>query len=97
MFHPLRGREALGMDDLFCHHILINTKIMSITSFLNKLKYGSYKDSSKASVYEEIAKTYNVQPQHVYEIAHGRRPQTREENDIFQELLSKGIIVNRFV
>lgn len=70
---------------------------MSITSFLNKLKYGSYKDSSKASIYEKIAKDYRVPPQHVYEIAHGRRPQTREDNDIFQELLSMGIIVNTFL
>lgn len=70
---------------------------MSISSFLNKLKYGSYKDSSKASVYEKIAKSYNVSPQHVYEIAHGKRVRSVEDNNIFQELLSMGIIVNRFV
>jgi len=70
---------------------------MSISSFLNKLKYGSYTNSSKASVYEKIAKSYNVSPQHVYEIAHGKRVHSVLDNDIFQELVSMGIIVNRFV
>ena len=70
---------------------------MSLSAFLSKLRYGSYKDSSKASIYEEIAKTFRVSPQHVYEIAHGKKPQAREDHKIFDELLSIGIIVNRFV
>lgn len=70
---------------------------MSLSSFFRKLKYGSYENSSKASVYEGIAKSYNVSPQHVYEIAHGKKVHSDVDNDIFQELLSIGIIVNRFV
>lgn len=70
---------------------------MTITSFLGKLKYGSYKHSKKASAYEEIAKYYRVAPQHVYEIAHGKRAQDRQDNHIFDELVSRGIIVNTFV
>ncbi len=70
---------------------------MTLSSFLSKLRYGSYQDSSRPSVYEEIADTFKVSPQHVYEIAHGKKPQTREDQSIFEELLSMGIIVNRFV
>ena len=70
---------------------------MPIISFLRKLRYGSYQQSSIASIYEKIASNYNVLPQHVYEIAHGKKPQTREDQSIFEELLSMGIIVNRFV
>lgn len=68
---------------------------MSLLSFIEKLKYGSYKNSSKPSVYEEIASFYNVSAQHVYEIAHGRKPHSTVDKDIFHELLSKGIIVNK--
>ena len=71
--------------------------LMSLSSFLRKLRYGSYSGSSKASVYEQIARSKNVLPQHVYEIAHGKKPQTREDQSLFEELLSKGIIVNKYV
>lgn len=70
---------------------------MTITSFLNKLKYGSYKKSSKPSVYEKIGDIYKVSPQHVYEIAHGKKVHSVVDNNIFQELLATGVIVNRFV
>ncbi len=70
---------------------------MSLISFLCKLRYGSYQQSSIASIYEKIASDYKVSPQHVYEIAHGKKPQTREDQSIFEELLTMGIIVNRFV
>jgi hypothetical protein len=59
------------------------------------LRYGSYQRSSNAAIYEQIAKSKNVLPQHVYEIAHGKKPQTKEDHLIFEELLSMGIIVNR--
>ncbi len=70
---------------------------MTLSSFLSKLRYGSYQDSSRPSVYEEIADTFKVSPQHVYEIAHGKRAQDRQDNHIFDELVSRGIIVNTFV
>jgi len=38
-----------------------------------------------------------VLPQHVYEIAHGKKPQTREDETIFEELMALGIIVNTYV
>ena len=68
---------------------------MSLSSFLRKLRYGSYRYSRKALVYKEMANTHHVLPQHVYEIAHGKKVKTREDQFIFEELLSKGIIVNR--
>lgn len=70
---------------------------MTITSFLGKLKYGSYKHSKKASAYEEIAKYYRVAPQHVYEIAHGKKVKTYDDNLVFEDLVAKGIIVTKFV
>ena len=68
---------------------------MSLSSFLRKLRYGSYKNSPRASVYKELAQIYEVLPQHVYEIAHGKKMKTRKDQSIFEELLSKGIIVNK--
>ncbi len=44
-----------------------------------------------------IAQSKNVLPQHVYEIAHGKKPQTREDETIFEELMALGIIVNTYV
>ena len=70
---------------------------MPIISFLRKLRYGSYQQSSIASIYEKIASDYNVLPQHVYEIAHGKRAQDKNDRLIFDELVARGIIVNTFV
>lgn len=66
---------------------------MSLSSYFLKLKYGSYKDSKRASVYEEIASTFGVSPQHVFEIAHGKKIQSAEDNDIYYKLVDNGIII----
>lgn len=66
---------------------------MSISSYLLQLKYGSYEESQKASVYEALADTFKVSPQHIYEIAHGKKPRTPEDFNIFRELVVMGIIV----
>ena len=66
---------------------------MSFSSFFLKLKYGSYEKSNKASEYEKVADIFNVSPQHVYEIAHGKRALSKEDINIFQELITMGIIV----
>ena len=68
---------------------------MSISSFFSKMKYGSYKESKRASVYEEIAKRCNASPQHVYEIAHGKSAKSPNDNYIYQVLKEKGIISRR--
>ena len=70
---------------------------MFLSSFFRKLRYGSYNGSSNAAIYEQIAQSKNVLPQHVYEIAHGKKPQTREDETIFEELMALGIIVNTYV
>lgn len=70
---------------------------MTLSSFWSKLRYGSYQDSSRPSVYEEIADTFKISPQHVYEIAHGKRAQDKHDRLIFDELVARGIIVNTFV
>ena len=66
---------------------------MSLLSLLLKLRYGSYENSKRASAYEKVADVFRVSPQHVYEIAHGKKVWSREDNDIFQELIAMGIIV----
>ena len=66
---------------------------MSLSSYFLKRKYGSYENSKKASVYETIANSYGVPPQHVFEIAHGKKLLTSVDNDIYSELVDKGIII----
>ena len=66
---------------------------MSLSSYLLKLKYGSYKNSKRASVYEEIASRSGVSPQHVFEIAHGKKFQSAEDNYIYDELVNKGLLI----
>ena len=70
---------------------------MTLATFLSKLRYGSYNNSSKASVYEKIANNYRVSPQHVYEIAHGKKLKSQDDQYIFEELLTKGIIRNKSI
>lgn len=60
---------------------------MSISSFLLKLRYGSYKNSSRAASYEEIAAQFHVSPQHVYALNHGKTVRTRVDADICDEFL----------
>lgn len=69
--------------------------VMSIKSFFSKLRYGSYENSRRAGVYEKIAYEHRLPPQQVYEIAHGKKPRTQEDQLLLDDLLSKGIIVNK--
>ena len=66
---------------------------MSLSSFFARLKYGSYIDSQRASEYEKIAEIFRVSPQHIYEIAHGKKVRSVEDSNIFEELMIRGIIV----
>jgi hypothetical protein len=68
---------------------------MSIISFFSKLRYGSYKNSSRAWVYEKIAKEHRMPPQQVYAIAHGKRPKTHEDQLVLDDLVTKGIIITK--
>lgn len=63
-----------------------------MNSFLARIKYGSYKKSKRAKLYEEIAAKYKVTPQHVYEIAHGKHKKTDVDENIFLSLVRRGII-----
>ena len=65
---------------------------MSLSTFFSQLRYGSYKHSSKAAIYEKIARAYFVLPQYVYSIAHGKKVKTRDDRCIFEELRTMGII-----
>ncbi|MBR2770723.1 MAG: hypothetical protein IKD78_01690 [Bacteroidales bacterium] len=67
---------------------------MLFFSFLLKLRYGSYRNSQRASLYEEMASAYKVSPQHIYEIAHGKKVRSAEDARIHDDLISKGIIVD---
>lgn len=70
---------------------------MSLESFFNKLRYGSYKNSSRAALYEKMADIYRVPAQHIYEIAHGKRVRSPQDGNIFDDLMTKGIIKNKFL
>ena len=69
---------------------------MSFMSFFHRLRYGSYKKSNHVSYYEKLAKDFSLSPQHVYELAHGKKPQTQQDQYICDELMSKGILTYRY-
>jgi hypothetical protein len=41
-----------------------------------------------------MASAYKVSPQHIYEIAHGKKVRSAEDARIHDDLISKGIIVD---
>lgn len=94
LFHFLCGQTFLFY---FCYLLIQLYSTMSISSYLLQLKYGSYEESQKASVYEALADTFKVSPQHIYEIAHGKKPRTPEDFNIFRELVVMGIIVYKWI
>ena len=62
---------------------------MSICSFFSKLKYGSYKNSSRPAFYEEVADQFDVSPQHVYELQHGKTRRSWLDGVISDELRAR--------
>ena len=68
---------------------------MSISSFFRKLKYGAYENSPRYRLYEELADIFRVPAQHIYEIAHGKKPMNPIDMDIMNELMARGVIVNK--
>lgn len=55
-------------------------------------KAEAYRKSSHADVYERIAEKNKVEPQYVYEIAHGKKKMTPADHDIWYDLLNEGIV-----
>ncbi len=45
-----------------------------------------YEGSAHQKLYEEIAKDLNADPQHVYEIAHGKRIRCYDDEAILEQL-----------
>ena len=63
-----------------------------MNSFFARIRFGSYKKSNHVKLYEDLAEEYKVTPQHVYEIAHGKRKQGSVDEKIFLNLVKRGII-----
>lgn len=63
-----------------------------MNSFFARIRYGSYKKSKHVELYENLAKEYEVTPQHVYEIAHGKSKHGSVDDKIFLDLVRRGII-----
>lgn len=61
-------------------------------NILDLFKKRSYKDSPRKETYEEIAKLLGTDPQHVYKIAHGKRPIDVTDDKIITQLIIRGII-----
>lgn len=61
-------------------------------NILDLFKKKSYKDSPRRETYEEIAKLLDTDPQHVYKIAHGKRPIDVKDDKIITQLIIRGII-----
>jgi len=62
---------------------------MSLSSFFSKHKYGSYKNTTRAALYEDIAVNFGVTPQHVYELNHGKRVRSWVDGAIRDELKAR--------
>jgi hypothetical protein len=67
---------------------------MNILGFFKRKKncYSSYKQSSNASVYEQIADKLKTTTQHVYEIAHGKGLVCFDDFVIRDHLCQTGIV-----
>lgn len=68
--------------------------IGKVKSFLFHLTthYGKYTDSQNAALYERIAQETDSEPQHVYELAHGKERRGAQDAEIWYELKEAGVI-----
>ena len=62
---------------------------MSVFSIFSRLKYGSYKDSHRPALYEEVAEKFHVSPQHVYELQQGKKVSKWVDGAIRDELRAR--------
>jgi hypothetical protein len=67
-----------------------------ITNLFKRPSYGDYQESQHREVYERIAQTHNCSPQHVYEIAHGKRVREFDDRLVREALVNEGILQPRF-
>ena len=71
-------------------------KMKKITNLFKRPSYGDYQESQHREVYERIAQTHNCSPQHVYEIAHGKRVREFDDRLVREALVNEGILQPRF-
>lgn len=57
--------------------------------------YGDYRISHHRADYEQIAQKHNCSPQHVYEIAHGKRVKGFDDRLVREALVMAGIVQQR--
>lgn len=63
-----------------------------ISKLFTRTTYGDYRRSQHVDLYEKIARKHNCSPQHVYEIAHGRRVREFDDRLIREALVTEGIM-----
>ena len=63
-----------------------------ITNLFRRTAYGDYRKSQHKDEYERIAKRHNCNPQHVYEIAHGKRVTGFDDRLVREALVTVGIL-----
>jgi hypothetical protein len=61
---------------------------MRILDMLRK----NYKNSAHPEIYEEIAAMFDATPQHVFKLAHGKKPRNQKDDRIITQLIIKGIV-----
>lgn len=63
-----------------------------LSALFRHKSYGDYRNSMHKDVYEQIAGEYNCSPQHVYEIAHGKRVKGFDDRLVREALVTAGIL-----
>lgn len=59
---------------------------------LTRNRFGKYTQSERAAIYERIAGQHFTNAQHVYELAHGLRPESLDDTRVLETLKNEGII-----
>ena len=80
-----RPRETHGTFD----------EMKKITDFFRRKTFGDYRNSVHRADYEQIAQMHNCSPQHVYEIAHGKRVKEFDDRLVREALVMAGILLQR--
>lgn len=66
--------------------------MFNLQKLFKRNRFGKYTQSERAAIYERIAAQHFTTPQDVYELAHGRRPNSLDDTRVLEALKNEGII-----
>ncbi len=65
---------------------------MKFSTLFKRNSFGDYRKSQHKEMYEQIAEKHNCAPQHVYEIAHGKKIRGFDDRLLREALVNAGIM-----